>query len=83
MTERLASDPRGFWRDKELCWACRGCIAEACLSCVAYCDQSQPCWEHEDTLCKQMGINTCFSCEVFKRYGSKGRPPSRSGHPSP
>jgi len=83
MLEGVESDLRGFWRDKQPCWESRGCIAAACRTCAAYLDQSRPCWEHEDALCKQLGINTCFTCEVFKRYGNQGRPPSGGQRPSP
>jgi len=68
MSDRLEVDPRGFWRDKQPCWENRGGVAQACRSCVAYRDQSRPCWEHEGTLCKKMGLNTCFTCAVFKEW---------------
>jgi hypothetical protein len=47
----------------------RCCVSMGKESCVAYQDQSRPCWEHADTLCKQLlGVDTCFSCEVWRRY---------------
>jgi hypothetical protein len=83
MPELAAPDLSGFWRDKQPCWELRGCAAEACRCCVAYRDQSRPCWDHEGTLCKQMGINTCFTCEVSRRYGGNLRPPGDERRSSP
>ena len=60
----------GFWTDKVPCWVIRKCISQARQQCGAYQDQSRPCWEHQDTLCKELfGLDTCFVCKVFKRYG--------------
>jgi hypothetical protein len=65
----MRRDPRGFWKDKAPCWESRRCVPEACRRCIAYRDQSRPCWEYGNTLCKEMGIDTCFVCEVYKQHG--------------
>ena len=67
--QREALRQNSFWADKQPCWAIRGCIPQARHLCRAYQDQSQPCWEQQDTLCKELfGLETCFVCDVFKRY---------------
>jgi hypothetical protein len=64
----------GFWLDKEPCWVIRECIPEAREICIAYNDQTRPCWE-QNTLCKELfDIDTCFGCEVYKRYCGKQEP---------
>ena len=63
-------NPGSFWEGKVPCWDLRSCVPEARSSCIAYLDPSRPCWEHENTLCKtDLGLDTCFSCEVLHRYG--------------
>lgn len=70
MREKEVLQKRGFWVGKMPCWEVRHCIAEARELCRAYRDQSRPCWEHDDPLCRQLfKIDTCFVCKVFKRYG--------------
>ena len=66
-----SAEPRAFWEGKTPCWVIRGCIAEARGSCEAYRDQSRPCWQRR-CLCKeQLDLDTCFVCEVYRRYGPK------------
>lgn len=68
MADSLQTDPDGFWADKVPCWNLRDCPPEACRQCEAYLDQSRPCWE-QDALCKKLlGLDTCKSCEVSRRY---------------
>ena len=62
-----------FWDGKEPCWVSRGCPPYAHRLCSAFQDQSKPCWQHEDTLCKKLlGVDTCFVCAVFRRYAPQG-----------
>ena len=62
----------GFWIDRVPCWIMRACSREARRQCSAYIDQSRPCWEHDDTLTKRLlSMDTCFTCEVFHRYGPR------------
>ena len=72
-------EKNNFWVDKTPCWVLRGCVAEARHECPAYLDQSRPCWELGDTLCKKLfGIDTCFVCDLYKRYYD----PEAREHPS-
>ena len=82
------TDKNGFWADKVPCWVIRGCPVDSRRLCGAYVDQSRPCWEHEDTLSKRLlGLDTCFICRVFERYGyaervcGNGNDGARMGQP--
>ena len=49
----------------------RSCDPQTRRECEAWLDQSKACWRHENTLSKRLlGIDTCFTCEVFKRYAN-------------
>ncbi len=74
MEESSTSGSGNFWAGKIPCWVIRQCIPEACQTCSAYLDQSRPCWEIDDTLCKKLlGLDTCVSCEVYKLYGPEAK----------
>lgn len=61
-----------FWVDRTPCWVMRGGIGQARQQCRAYHEQLRPCWEQRDSLCKELfEIDTCFTCKVFKKYGSQ------------
>lgn len=47
------------------CWAIKDCPEEKCQDCIAYQNQSKPCWQHfraADGCLKQ----ACIDCQVFR-----------------
>jgi len=47
------------------CWVINDCPKENCQNCVAYQDQSKPCWQHfraTDGYLKE----ECLDCKVFR-----------------
>ena len=80
MADPADSDEGCFWTDKVPCWIIRTCSRETRCQCAAYLDQSRPCWEHDDTLTKKfLHLDTCFACDVFRRYGPPETPAQPSG----
>ena len=70
MEDNNSARVENFWAGRIPCWVIRKCIPEACHACSAYLDQSRPCWEFGNTLCKRLfGLALCFACEVCERYG--------------
>ena len=60
-----------FWEGKMPCWTIRDCIPAVRQICSAFFDQTRPCWKQETPCKRLLGVSTCFSCEVWKRYATK------------
>jgi hypothetical protein len=60
----------GFWLDKSPCWKILDCADEIACRCVAHRKPERPCWDHPDTLCKEVLELPleCKDCKVFKLY---------------
>ena len=46
------------------CWAMNNCPAEKCQNCVAFQNQSKPCWQHFRVVDGSLK-EECLSCKVF------------------
>jgi hypothetical protein len=77
MSKTASAYRRDFLADKTPCWILRGCVEDACDTCIAFYDRARPCWE-QDTLCKRLlDMESCFACEVYMLYARDPKPADR------
>ncbi len=63
----------GFWKDRGACWETRKCVGKkgGAPDCNAYKNQTLPCWEISETMCKMTGGGrgkACRVCGVWEKY---------------